>query len=428
MKQFVSKIWNSPSARNVGKLLSANIFAQALGLLVYPILTRMYSPEDFGLLNLFTSITGVMVLVTTAEYQYAIVLPKEESKARSLVHLCLLILLVVTGAIILSIPFANPIANLFKAPGLAHYWYLLPFSVFGLGLWNILNYWYIRKSAFTRVSGYQITQSTFSVVGKISFGILGWLRGGMIFATVLSPLLSLLFSVGLAWKQYLKELRGIDIQQIKSVAREFANFPKFNLPHSLVNIVGVSLPVWMLTPHFGLEEIGRLSLAMMAAFVPLNILARACYQVLFQRVSELVQLHQPIKNLLRRFVCWMGVFIMVGLTVVYIFLPQMVTILFGAEWIESAAIIKALYPYLLFTPLCGSICFLSDVFAKQKIAMWLEIGYVACLAITLSVGIYTGNFITAIRFFAWTGFAYLSIQFIWLLSLARHYEREHRLI
>lgn len=424
MKQFLSKIWHSPSARNVGKLLSANVIAQAIGLLVYPILTRLYSPEDFGLLNLFSSIAGVMALLATAEYQYAIVLPKEDGKACSLVHLCLLLLFAVTGIVVLSLPFAEPLANLFNTPSLAHYWYLLPALVFGLGLWNILNYWYIRKSAFARVSGYQITQSVFSAVSKISFGTLGWLRGGMIFATVLSPLLSLLFSVGLAWKKYLQELRFVDILQIKSVAKEFSNFPKFNLPHSLVNMVGLSLPIWVLTPHFGLEEVGRLSLAMMAAFIPLNILARACYQVLFQRVSEQVQLRRSIRGLLRKFVCWMSVAVVVGLAVVYFFLPQMVAILFGAEWIETATIIKALYPFLLFTPLCGTLCFLSDVFAKQKIAMWLEIGYVTCMAITLSLGVYLGNFIGAIRFFAWTGFLYLSIQFVWFLSLVSRYERE----
>ena len=424
MKQFISKIWHSPSARNVGKLLSANVIAQAIGLLVYPVLTRLYSPEDFGLLNLFSSIAGVLVLLATAEYQYAIVLPKEDGKARSLVHLCLLLLIVVTGVVVLSIPFAAPLANLFNAPSLAQYWYLLPVLVFGLGLWNILNYWYIRKSAFTRVSGYQITQSVFSAVSKIGFGTLGWLRGGLIFATVLSPLFSLLLSIGFAWKQYLRELLTFDRQKIRLVAKEFANFPKFNLLHSLVNMVGLSLPVWVLTPHFGLDEVGRLSLAMMAAFVPLNILARACYQVLFQRVSEQVQLRRSIRGLLRKFVCWMSVAVVVGLAVVYFFLPQMVAILFGAEWTETAAIIKALYPFLLFTPLCGSLCFLSDVFAKQKISMWLEIGYVTCLAITLSVGVYMGNFIGAIRFFAWTGFLYLLIQFIWFLSLAFRYERE----
>lgn len=422
MKQFLSKIWFSSSARNVSKLLSANIIAQAIGLFIYPILTRMYAPEDFALLNLFTSIVGVLVIIATAEYQYAIVLPKDEQKARAIVQVCLLTLAALFALIVFSIPFAGPIANLFNAPDLARYWWLVPFSVLGLSLWNILNYWYIRRKAFTRISGYQITQSVFSASGKIGLGALSWL-GGLIIASVIAPLLSLLISGCLAWKKQLRELCAFDGAQLKSAAREYANFPKFNLPRALVNTAGLALPVWLLTPHFGLEPMGYLSLAMMAAFVPLTIIARACYQVLFQHVSELVQNRQSLRAVLMPFIAWMGGIMGIGLAGIYYFIPQLVTVLFGAEWIESAGIIRALFPYLLLTPVCGSICFLSDVFGKQKTAMWLETRYVLFMAAALGLGIYLNSFIGAVRLLAWTRFIYLAIQLLWFISLARTYDR-----
>lgn len=424
MKQFVSKIWNSTSARNVGKLLSANVFAQALGLLVYPILTRIYSPEDFALLNLFASIAAVLVLFTTAEYHYAIVLPKEARKARALVHWCIILLLAITGFLVLSIPFAGYIADVFNAPTLANWWWMMPLLVAVLGGWNILNYWYIRKAAFTRVSGYQITQSLFSATGKIGFGALGWLQGGMILAIVIAPLISLIISASLAWKSYLKELLVVSRAEIKSVIKEYANFPKFSLPRALVNSVGISLPVWLLTPHFGLAKVGYLSLATMAAFVPLNIIARACYQVMYQKVAEKVQRQEPIQSIILRFVIFATIIMMVGLAVIYIFVPQLVTFLFGAGWIESAYIIRRLLPYLLLVPVCGTICFISDVFAKQKIAMWMEAGYVAMMALVLCWGIHIDNFETTISLYAWLGFGYLLVQLVWFVSLVFNYHKK----
>ena len=409
--------------RNAGKLLSANVIAQAIGILVYPLLTRMYAPEDFALLSLFTSIAGVLVLVATAEYQYAIVLPKSDEHARALTHVCVLLLLAMTALICLSLPFAAPIAAMFKAPALATYWWMMPLSVLGLGLWNILNYWYIRRRAFTRASGYQITQSVFSASGKIGLGALGWLQGGMVVATVFAPLLSLLINGALAWRKYLSELLHPCRSDMRFVAREYANFPKFNLPRALVNSVGLALPVWLLTPHFGLAEVGQLSLAMMAAFVPLNIIARACYQVLYQRVAELVQRRQSIARVLWRFSLWMTVAFLIGLTAVYIFVPQLVTFIFGAEWLEAADIIRALYPYIVLTPICGSVCFLSDVFAKQKTALWMETGYVAALALALLVGIHTKDFIRTVALFAWVRCAYLAAQLLWYVALSRNYNR-----
>ena len=68
----------SSGVRNFSKLLSANVVAQVIGLVVYPILTRMYAPEDFGLLNLLLSISGVLVIFSTAEYYNASVFQDKE--------------------------------------------------------------------------------------------------------------------------------------------------------------------------------------------------------------------------------------------------------------------------------------------------------------------------------------------------------------
>lgn len=423
MRQFISKIWHSSSARDVGKLLSANVIAQAIGILIYPVLTRIYAPEDFALLNLFTSIVGVLVIVATAEYQYAIVLPKEDSKARAIIHVCLLILAAIVLLSSLSIPFAAHIARLFNAPDLAHYWWMIPLSVLGMSLWNILNYWYIRRKAFTRVSGYQITQSVFSASGKVGLGVFGWLKGGMLIASTLAPLLSLAISLGLAWKKHIRELFVFDRTEIRAVAREYANFPKFSLPRALVNSVSVALPIWLLTPHFGLEAIGQLSLAMMATVLPFTLFARACYQVLYQRVSVAVQQRNTLRPLLQPFILWTSIAMIIGMTVVYFFLPQLVNIIFGNQWTESAQIMRLLFPYLMLTPICGAICFLSDVFGKQKTAMWMETGYTVMMALTLVLGIRFCTFNGCVSLFAWTRFAYLAIQLIWFLSLVRTYHK-----
>lgn len=409
--------------KDSAKLLSANIVAQAIGLLVYPVLTRLYSPDDFGLLNLFTSIAGIAVLFATAEFQYAIVLPKENKKASALTALSLTILLAVTVIIALTVPFSKLIAAAFKAPDFTKIYWLLPFFVLLTGLWNILNYSYLRNQQYTRLSGYQISQSILSAVGKWGFGFAGKTTIGLPLATVLAQFGSLGVSVALAWKKLRANWEKVVWSDCRAVAVEYRNFPMFNLPRSLVNSLGQALPIWFLTPCFGLEKVGQLSLALLAAFVPLNIVARACYQVLFQRVSEEVQQQQPINQLLRRFMFVTTAILFVGMAIVYFFVPQLVTILFGAEWIESASIIRCMYPYLLLMPICGSICFLADVFAKQKIAMWLETAYVAAMAITLWLGTQFADFLTTISVYAWLGFGYLIIQLIWFISLVRRYQR-----
>ena len=410
--------------KDSAKLLTANVVAQVVGLAVYPLLTRLYSPGDFGLLNLFLSIAGVIVLIATAEYQYAIVLPKDDNKSRAVVHIALMLVAVVTMIMLLSLPFSQWIAAQFDALELARWWWLMPVYVLLVGFWNVISYIYIRKTQFSRISGYQISQSVVSAGSKVGFGYLGFLNGGLLVSTIIGPFVALVGTVVIAWRKCLKAFAvPCSKAEYIAAAREYSNFPKFNLPRALVNSVGLAIPVWLLTSNFGVEQVGMLSLALLAAFVPLNIIARACYQVLYQRVTDLVQQRLSISRLMWRFCLYMAGGLVVGMTVVYFFVPQLVTVLFGAQWIESAAIIHNLYPALVFVPICGSICFLSDVFTKQKTAMWMEISYVLVMTIALELGIQTGSFLISVSAYAWAGFGYMLIQLLWFSSLIYRYER-----
>ena len=89
-------IFRSEVVRNTTKLLSANVLAQVVGLLIYPLLTRLYSQDDFGLLSLFVSMGGVLAIIATAEYQYSIVLPGDDKTAVGSWHAGAIILCCVT--------------------------------------------------------------------------------------------------------------------------------------------------------------------------------------------------------------------------------------------------------------------------------------------------------------------------------------------
>ena len=119
----------------------------------------------------------------------------------------------------------------------------------------------------------------------------------------------------------------------------------------------------------------------------------------------------------------MSAVLLVGMGAIYWVMPQLVTFLFGTEWLESASIIRALYPYLVLTPICGTICFLSDVFGKQKAALWMEAAYVLMVGVALETGIHYGGFMTSIWLLSWTRFAYLLVQMVWFLSLVRNYHK-----
>ena len=418
----LSDMLRSSGVRNFAKLLSANVVAQAIGLLVYPILTRIYSPEDFGLLNLFLSIGGVLTLIAVAEYHYAIVLPKEEKDAVGVFHVgflllsCLVILVGVSGV------FSEPISLLFKAPSLSSVYYLLPGYVFLMGLWNLLNYWYTRQQKFGKISIYQMSQSIISSASKIILGIQNLLRVGMVYSVVFAPLISILLVVVGSWRT-LTPLFKFSWNNICQQAAKYKNFPLYVMPRGLLNTLGGNLPTLLLTPYFGLVEIGFFGMALTLAFRPINIVCSSLYQVLYQKVTDKVNEQKGVLSLLRNFLMQIGVVTLLLFGVLYLVMPYMVSFLLGAEWVVVSDYIRIFLPWLFFVVLNTSLSFLPDVFGKQSIYLLFEILYIVVRLLALIIGVRMDSMHMALFLFSMIGAFVLLVELCWFIYMVVRYEK-----
>lgn len=408
---------------NSMKLLSSNAIAQTVGLLIYPLLTRIYAPEDFGLANLFLSIGGIVTLFATAEYQYAIMLPKSDHKATACFHTGFFIALIVTLLCLFTVPFATPIAHLFNAPALSDWYFLLPVFVFVSALWVLLNYWYTRHKKFTHISTYQLTQSFFGAGSKYGLGLLNFTGSGLIISAVLAPILSLIISISTAFKKTLKPLLTLDKTASKTVAKEYSNFPKYALPRSIINNFSGNLPILLLTPFFGLSLIGFFGMALTLAFRPINMISSSLHQVFFQRTAEHVQNKKTILPFFRKFIRNTTLIVVPSFAALYFVLPWLTEWLLGEGWRVTGEYIQIMLPWLLMSSLVAPICYLSDIFQKQKIALIFEILLVSSRIIGILIGVYVGDFRTALIGYSVGSAAVIFAQLVWHMSLVVKYER-----
>lgn len=417
-------IISSKQVQNVGKLLSANVVAQVIGLVVYPILSRMYAPEDFGLLNLFISIGNVLVVLSLVDYYYAIVLPKQERHAVALVHVSSLALLITVALVAVSVTLAGPISALFKSPELAQYYWLMPIYVLSMGAWHILNYWYIRQKQFGQISQYLMSQSALSAGGKIGMGYAGVLQGGMIYAVVVAPLLSLVTSIVRNFRGCLQPLLRISKSDIVEQSKQYRNFPCFVLPRSFLNVLAGQLPILLLTPFFGAKYVGLLSMALLLGYTPIGTITRAIYQVLYQYTTERVHTAQRIGGVFWRFIAWSSVVILPVFGGLFFVLPDLTSWLLGEEWRVVGTYIRYMLPWLYLSLLTGSTCYLSDVFMKQRIGLFFEILLAVCRVSGLCIGIAAKDFTIAIAAYSISTAIAVLAQLVWLATLVRKYDRE----
>ena len=413
----------SSGVRNFAKLLSANVVAQVIGLVVYPILTRIYAPEDFGLLNLFLSIGGVLAILSTAEYYYAIVLPREEKDAENVFGVGVLWLIATTVLIGLSVAFAKPISLLFKSPNLASYYWMMPFYVFAIGAWNLLNYWYIRHKEYNPISRYQVSQNILSAGGKLGMGWGGIFQGGMIYAVVIAPLISLAGSWLSARKTLMPAWRRMSWQTVCEQAKAYRNFPCFVLPRSFVNVLAGQMPVLLLTPFFGGEAVGYLSLAILLGYTPIGTITRAIYQVMYQHTMEQVHEHRPIGQIFRKFLLSASAIIIPVFVGLWFVLPDLTAWLLGTQWHVSGEYIRWMLPWLYVSLLSCSINYLFDVFMKQKWGLFFEMILAVMRVAGLCIGIWASNFMLAIICYSLFTALALVVQIVWMLLQVRRYDR-----
>jgi O-antigen/teichoic acid export membrane protein len=145
------------------------------------------------------------------------------------------------------------------------------------------------------------------------------------------------------------------------------------------------------------------------------MICNSIHQVLFQRVVEQVNLQQPIIGLFKRYSLYTILFVLPTFSVLFAFMPTLVTWLLGADWEMTATCIRWMLPWLCITCLSSPICFVADVFMQQKTGFVFEILIVLMRLIGLMIGVLTHSFINAIIGYCLMSTAILFVQWLWFI-------------
>lgn len=82
--------------RNIATLITGTTVAQAIPIAISPILTRIYTPEEFGPLALYISITSIFSVIATFRYELTIVQVQCDEDAKSLIQLSFFLISIVS--------------------------------------------------------------------------------------------------------------------------------------------------------------------------------------------------------------------------------------------------------------------------------------------------------------------------------------------
>lgn len=424
--KYINRFLQSRIVRNTSVLLSGNILAQIITLAAYPIISRIYGPDEMGTLNLFVSIFAILVLLANAEYQNVLVFHKEEKDLPSVLTLCLGTVALVSTLVLLSVPFSSEIASLFGSEDLTHWYFLMPIYVAATALWNICDSLVIRQKLFKYISIYLILLALYNVGLKILLGNLGWSTAGLIVSAVSGSVLILL-AVCLYAQSKDRIFSSLGNRPTWSstlaLAKEYIKFPKYSLSRKTLNLLSKSLPIFLLSAHFGMTEIGLYSMGLLLAHTPINVACGSLYKIMFRFVSEKVWNSETILPIIKKYIASV---LMVGFpsfALLFFILPDLTAMLLGDEWRTSGEYIRLMLPWLLAFAVFNVLDFLPQLFKKQEGLFYFEIITLILRTSALVVGIYLDNIYLALALYFMVCFIMQASGSIWLVFMARSYDK-----
>ncbi|MDR7866271.1 MAG: oligosaccharide flippase family protein [Sporomusaceae bacterium] len=384
-------------------MMSATVFSQLLLLGTSPLLTRLYSPHDFGIFGLIMAYASVLSIVITGRYELAIMLPEDSIKAIHVVILTCAVtalfsvitlfgtVIVLHGSLFSSFAVFNELGN----------WvYAVPVIALLQSLYQALYFWFNRQQQYTMMARYRIWNGVLITGIALIMGLWPVLPNGLIVSQIVAYAVLLL---GMGWKFWreIKQLNmAIEWGIITTQAKRYKDFPRFLVVAHSLESLSAQLPVIMLGELFGTAVAGYFTLTQRVIAAPIGFIAKAAGDIIRERFSTVYRKQGNCRNDYMGAVKGLSLIAVIPLTIFGLFGPSLFSAVFGADWTTSGIYAQVLAVMIFFQMIASPVSVLYMIAEKQRQELMLQIVRVTLCAAALEAGYLSfQNDIVSIIFF-----------------------------
>jgi len=348
--------------------MTGTTLAQAIPIAISPILTRIYTPEDFGIFALYLSIASIIAVASTGRYELAIMLPKKDTDAINIVALSLIISFFISFVSLLIVFFFNSqITNLLGNPKISNWLYFIPITVLLTGIYQSFNYWTNRKKQYKRLAISRVAQSTATATTNISMGFSEFGSSGLIIGGIIGRALATTVLGRLIVREDREFFGKIKKIKIFALAKRYIKFPKYDILASILNVSAHQISHILFNSIFNSIIAGYFYLTQRILGLPIAFIASAISDVFREQASKD---YKKLGNAKSIYIStFKKLFIISFFPSVFLFFyaVELFAFIFGEEWKTAGEYAVIMTPMLFIRFVSSPLSFMLYIGEKLKL-------------------------------------------------------------
>lgn len=334
----------SDFSKNIVTLMTGSAIAQAIPILISPILTRIYTPDEFGIFALYMAFISIGASIVTAKYETAILLPKKEENAKYLVYISSIFALFFSLLFfIVYMLFSEKFNNFFKVEN--DVFYFVPFGIFLFAIYAILLQWANRKKEYKNMNKNRLIQSSSISIFQVLTGILNKISFGLIVSDVMGRVIAVLLILNRVLQQV--KLENFSLKKTISLIKRYKKFPKYEMPATVLNITSYELVYIIIPIYFSSVTAGLYFLVFRVLMTPIGFIGSAITEVFKNRAIEDLNKYNSCRRIYKKIFLLLFSIGIFPLLIVTIWGQSIFSFIFGEEWKEAGLYAQILAPLAL---------------------------------------------------------------------------------
>ena len=340
-----------------------------------PILTRLYTPDDFGILSIYLFLIILSTCVATFKFEMAIFSPRGEISVLNICRLAIATSSVISSLILVFVTLTGGFSSTHINSGLpAQVYYILPIALFLSSNVVILSQALIRQSKYIGLAWTKILQNLMAAIFSIVLALIA-VPTGLVFSHVIGLavaccLLLKFYPTVLGKKAFLK-------LPLWSVAKKYYKYPLYMVPSGILNILATNIPLVIISSSFGLAAAGYFGLAQRTLHAPATMIGNAVGDVFRQQASKDLRDGGSCRLLMIKMTSGLLAISAIPFVSLYYWVVDLFPVVFGSEWTVAGEMAQVLLPMYLIRFVTIPCCSVLVIVGKTEVDLCWQLFFAA---------------------------------------------------